>query len=122
MNSRIMYIERKTGVSEAFIGRVTFSKSGSTIYYRNWAFASVGDGIYGNYYGYNKDEFLAQQNVRLEERERLPYDVFWISGPKKDGSDRLFGRMPVINIDDDVRLEYWLTIRQLPYHSARRSY
>jgi hypothetical protein len=36
--------------------------------------------------------------------------VYWISGPKKDGNDRLFGNAPVV-VDPDVAEEYWGKIR-----------
>jgi hypothetical protein len=121
MKTRIMYIEQKTGdFAQAFIGRVTFSKSGRTIYYRDKAFVSVGDGNYGNYYGYDKKEYIVNQNVK--EQKRLAYEVYWISGPKKDGSDRGDGRTPVIQIDEDVREEYWATIRGLPESIAKESF
>ena len=121
MKTRIMYIEQKTGdFAQAFIGRVTFSKSGKTIYYRDKAFQSVGDGNYGNYYGYNKEEYIANQNAK--EWKHLPYEVYWISGPKKDGSDRLFGGTPVIQVDEDVREEYWTTIRGLPEFTNKESF
>ena len=113
MKTRIMYIEQKTGdFAQAFIGRVTFSKNGKTIYYRDMAFKSVGDGNYGNYYGYNKEEYIVNQHAK--EWKNLTYEVYWISGPRKDGRDRLFGRTPVIQVDEDVREEYWTTIRGLP--------
>jgi hypothetical protein len=121
MKTRIMYIEQKTGDSaQAFIGRVTFSKSGKTIYYRDKAFKSVGDGNYGNYYGFDKEEYIANQNAK--EWRHLAYEVYWISGPKKNGSDRLFGRTPVIQIDEDVREEYWTTIRGLPEFINKESF
>ena len=37
---------------------------------------------------------------------------FWISGCKKRGGDRLYGG--VIEIDEDVREEYWVSIRGMP--------
>lgn len=37
---------------------------------------------------------------------------FWVSGPKRDGSDRLYGG--IVEIDDDAREEYWLKIRKKP--------
>lgn len=126
-----MYIERKTGADEAFIGRVTFSKTGKTLYYRDKAFVSVGESQWaaGNYHGYDKAAFIANQNLPLEEHQRLPYDVYWISGPKKDGTDRhnsgrkpVVNRRPIINIDEDVRMEYWTVIREMPSHCARGSY
>lgn len=40
MKPRIMYVERKESLSggDAYYGRVTFSKSGKTIYYRGMIF------------------------------------------------------------------------------------
>ena len=96
MKSRIMYIERKAGelTGPARIGRVTFSKTGKTIYYKGMEFQSLkGSGFKANYY-------------EVESGEE-----YWISGPKKNGEDRLYGeRLPTI-IDEDVKEEYWTTIR-----------
>jgi hypothetical protein len=33
---------------------------------------------------------------------------------KKDGSDRLYGEADPVYIDEDVRTEYWSTIRGAP--------
>lgn len=44
----------------------------------------------------------------VESREE-----YWISGPKKRGGDRLYGSGRV-EIDDDVREEYWTKIRNQP--------
>ncbi len=96
---RIMYIECKAGdlAGSARIGRVTFSKTGRTLYYGGKKFQSLkGAGFKSNYYD-------------LESGED-----YWISGPKKDGSDRLYGGRSPIEIDDDVREEYWSSIRRLP--------
>lgn len=41
-------------------------------------------------------------------------EEYWISGCKKDGSDRLYGERLPIHVDDDVRIEYWTKIRRLP--------
>jgi len=39
-------------------------------------------------------------------------DQFWISGPRKDGRDRLYeGSAKPIEIDADVAAEYWNEIR-----------
>ncbi len=99
IRSRIMYIERKAGnlTGTARIGRVTFSKTGMTLYYRGKSFQSLnGAGFKSNYYDLATGE------------------EYWISGCKKDGTDRLYGeRVPVV-IDADVREEYWTEIRQLP--------
>ena len=39
-------------------------------------------------------------------------DRYWVSGPRRDGCDRLYGG--VVEIDDDARVEYWTAIRQKP--------
>jgi hypothetical protein len=117
MKPRIMYIEQKTGEARAFIGRVTFSKSGKTLYYRNLAFVpSGGRGIFGNHVGYERQAYDAWVNAKLGDVPTPPYEEFWISGPKKDGGDRWhgIGTTPVIHIDEDVREEYWLSIRERP--------
>jgi len=96
MQSRIMYIERKAGelTGEARIGRVTFSKTGKTLSYRGLKFQSLkGYGFKANY------------------RELESGEEYWISGCKKDGSDRLYGERVAIAIDEDVRAEYWRDIR-----------
>ena len=97
MKSRIMYIERKEdGVNgPARIGRVTFSKTGKSIYYRGRLFVGLGgQGFKANY-------------SDSETREQ-----YWISGCKKNGADRLYPGN--IEIDEDVREEYWTEIRHLP--------
>jgi hypothetical protein len=66
---RIMYIEYKGNdlTGPARIGRVTFSKTGETLYYRGRSFQSLkGDGFKANYY----------------DVETL--DEYWISGLRKE--------------------------------------
>ena len=74
MRTEIKYLELKTGFSDngpAWIGMVSFSKSGKTIYFDGKAFQSLsGTGISANYFD-------------LESG-----DEYWISGVKKDMSDR----------------------------------
>lgn len=97
MKSRIMYLEGKSGglSGPARIGRVSFSRTGSTLHYGGREFQSLrGKGFKANY-------------CDVETGEE-----FWISGPKKDGSDSLSGG--VVEIDEDIREEYWLRIRGLP--------
>ena len=97
--TRIMYIENKSnGLNgPARIGRVSFSKTGSTIYYNGRSLITLsGSGFKSNY-------------IDTETREE-----FWISGPRKDGADRLYGEALPIEIDEDVREEYWVQIRGLP--------
>lgn len=92
-----MYIEYKGEgiVGPARIGRVTFSKSGKSIHYKGKEFGSLrGYGFKANY-------------CDVETREQ-----YWISGCKKDGTDALYST--TVEIDDDVREEYWTTIRNKP--------
>jgi len=101
-----MYIENKSsGLSgPARIGRVTFSKTGKTLHYQGKSFQSLkGQGFKSNYYD-------------LETKEE-----YWISGPKRDGSDRLYGERVAVAIDEDAREEYWTTIRELPDRKHERS-
>ena len=77
--TRIMYMENKGDdgiVGRARIGRVTFSKTGKSLYYRGQRFETLaGTGFKSNY-------------INVETRE-----YYWISGCKKDGSAR-FIRQP----------------------------
>lgn len=98
MQSRIMYVERKAGglTGDARIGRVKFSKSGKTLYYQGRAFQSLkGKGFKSNFYELKSGE------------------DYWISGCREDGLDRLYGEPIPIEIDADVRCEYWSEIRKL---------
>lgn len=103
MKSRIMYIENKaSGLNgPARIGRVTYSKSGATLYYKGKSFRSLKGGYKANYY-----------DIQSGER-------YWISGCKKNGEDRLYVSALPIDIDEDVRDEYWTTIRGLPAKKHR---
>lgn len=89
--SRIMYIEDKSAGLEgdARIGRVYFSKTGKTLYYRGLIFRSLkGEGFKANYY---------------EVESGAEY---WISGPRKDQNDRLYGGNRGVVVDSDVSEEY----------------
>lgn len=93
--SRIMYIENKSSGLEgdARIGRVYFSKSGKSLYYRGRRFQSLkGSGFKANYFDVETGE------------------EYWISGPRKDQNDRLYGGNRGVVVDDDVRDEYELYI------------
>jgi hypothetical protein len=99
VKSRIMYIENKSRglTGPACIGRVTYSRTGCTLYYKDKAFRSLhGAGFKANYY-----------DVATGER-------YWISGCKKRGSNRLYGERIPVEIDEDVRREYWTQIRNQP--------
>jgi len=98
MKSRIMYIESKSGgTGPVRIGRVTFSKSGATIYYQGRAFQSLrGKGFKSNYFDVETGEH------------------YWISGPHKDGRDSLYATHVMPEVDEDVIEEYWLKVRGQP--------
>src|ERR1700733_8528230 len=97
VKTRIMYIENKSGSlnGSARIGRVTFSNSGKSISYEGRTFQSLkGSGFKANYFD-------------IDTNER-----FWISGPRKDGQDRLYPQSSLpIEIDAEVAEEYWRDIR-----------
>ena len=99
MTTRIMYIENKGDslTGEARIGRVKFSKSMKSIHYDGRTFESLkGAGFKANFCDSETGEH------------------YWISGPRKDGADRLYGeRLPIL-IDEDIQEEYWTEIRNLP--------
>ena len=89
--SKIMYIEDKSSglEGEARIGRVYFSKSGKTLYYQGQKFQSLkGTGFKANYF------------------EVESGDHYWISGPRKDQNDRLYGGNRGVEIDKDAHEEY----------------
>jgi hypothetical protein len=44
---------------------------------------------------------------------------YWISGPRRDGADRLYASNIPVEIDEDVREEYWTKIRKKPELKAR---
>ena len=94
--SRIMYVESKaTGLTgEARIGRVYFSKTGKTLYYRGLRFRSLnGRGFKANYFEVDSG------------------DEYWISGPRRDSDNRLYGGNRGVSIDDDIRVEYHAYLR-----------
>ena len=93
----IMYIEDKSEglVGPARIGRVTYSKTGKSLFNRGREFASLrGTGFKANF------------------RDIESGAQYWISGCKKDGLDSLYAN--VVEIDEDVREEYWVNIRNKP--------
>ena len=97
MQSKIMYLELKTDGLRGHgrIGRVEFSKSGKTIYYSGRTLSKAGGRpLKANYYDIDSHE------------------DFWISNPKKDGSDSLFAG--IVEIDANAREEYWLSVREEP--------
>jgi hypothetical protein len=100
-----MYIEDKSGGlgGPGRICRVRFSQTGRSVYCGGRTLQSLnGRGFKANYF----DVATGQE--------------FWVSGPKRRGGDRLYGG--TVEIDEDVRVEYWTTIRGQPQHSHLRSY
>jgi hypothetical protein len=102
-----MYIEYKGDnndiVGLARIGRVTFSKTGKSLHYMGREFHSLkGRGFKANY----------ADGETLEQ--------YWISGCKKDGTDALYST--TVEIDDDVREEYWVKIRNRPESKGIKSF
>jgi hypothetical protein len=88
-----MYVELKTGFNDdgpAWIGRVRFSKTGRTLYYRGWRLQSLkgGGGMFANYSDIDTG------------------DEFWVSGVKKNGQDRHWAGHGPVDIDEDVAEEY----------------
>lgn len=100
-----MYIESKAeGLNgPARIGRVIFNKTGRTLYYKGQSFQSLkGRGFKANYY------------------DTETGSEYWISGPHCNGLDRLYGKSAlVVEIDADVREEYWTEIRKKPEHRSK---
>ena len=93
---RIMWIEAKVdGLSgPARIGRVTPAR-GRGVRYGDKRFQTLrGSGFKANYYDVETG------------------DEYWISGCHKDGRDALYST--TVEIDEDVREEYWRTIRGRP--------
>src|SRR5689334_12190981 len=97
-----MYIELKThdgghdDRGPARIGRVGFNRTGKTLLYAGKRFQKGGTDSCANYHDVATGE------------------GYWISGPKKNGQDRhTYGGGPV-EIDEDVREEYWTEVRRLP--------
>lgn len=91
-----MYIEDKTGAltGPGRIGRVTFSKTGRSLTYAGRTFQPTTRGFKANY-------------VDVETG-----DHFWISGPRRDGADGLYGQTTSPDmVDDDVADAYWKDIR-----------
>jgi hypothetical protein len=90
-------------VGPARIGRVTFTKTGKSVDYKGQRFTTLtGRCFNANYY-----------DVATREQ-------YWISGCKKDGTDALYSA--IVEVDEDVREEYWTQIRNKPeMKTLRRS-
>jgi hypothetical protein len=93
---RIMYVENKGGGLDGpgRIGWVEVSRTARMYHYGSRRLAKTKRG-----YKYN---CIDEENG----------DLYWVSGPRKDGSDKLYGG--VVQIDEDARIEYWTKIRRQP--------
>ena len=96
-----MYIESKSGGHSdhgpAWIGRVYFNQTGKTLTYRGKKFQKGRRGSCANY------------------RDIETCEGYWITGAKKNGENRYgWARGTPVEIDEDVREEYWIKIRNMP--------
>lgn len=107
MKSEIKYIELKTGFSHdgpAWIGLVFFSKSGKTIYFNGKAFQKIGsDRMQGNYYDIENGA------------------EYWISGVKKDQTDRHSFGNGQIQIEERIVDDYLAIINRKSLDKSRFS-
>ena len=104
MKPELKYIELKTGFGDngpAWIGMAEFSKSGRTVYFNEKALKnSNAQGIAGNYYDIESG------------------DEYWISGIKKNGTDRHWAGGGKIMIDRNV-VELYLS--QVDFNSLDKN-
>ncbi|MCU7829561.1 MAG: 1-deoxy-D-xylulose-5-phosphate synthase [Candidatus Thiodiazotropha sp. (ex Myrtea sp. 'scaly one' KF741663)] len=94
-----MYIEYKGEgiIGPARIGRVRYSKSGKSVHYQGRTFETLsGVGYKANFFDVETGEY------------------YWISGCRRDGMDALYNTE--VEIDEDVREEYWNEIRSKPQY------
>ena len=98
MKTRVMYVELKTGFDDdgpAWIGRVRFSKTGRTLYYRDKTLRRIpGGGIQGNH----------------EDAETG--EEYWVSGVKRNRAERPSAGTGPVEIDEDAREEYEGLVRK----------
>jgi len=95
MKPEIKYIELKSGFGDngpAWIGMAEFSKSGRTVYFNGKALKnSNAQGIAGNYFDIENG------------------DEYWVSGIKKNGTDRYWTGGGKIMIDKNI-VELYLSL------------
>jgi hypothetical protein len=99
MKAKIMYLECKTGPrkGEARICRVTFTNTNRLCTYGEQTFRNL--------------RAKAGKSNFCDAKTEAGY---WITSPRKSGSDRLPGSKISITIDEDVQEEYWKDIRDMP--------
>jgi hypothetical protein len=105
VQGKIMYIELRgpTGdrTESARIGRVELSKTGKTLYYGGKSLRHIGRAEY----------------LDLESRDR-----YYIQNCSREGKDRGGSSSFPIEIDADIRQEYWTVIRRQPKRGPRTSH
>lgn len=96
MSTQLLYVELKSGFSDngpAWIGRGAFTRSRRTVYFNGWALHKVkGNGV--NHIDAETGSF------------------YWVSGVKKDGTDRYKFGGGKIFINEELVGEY-LKLREL---------
>jgi hypothetical protein len=105
MKSKIMYVEYKGDglAGSAYITRVSFSKTGKSVYFDGKRLVT-----------------LAGRGYKTSHVDIATGEHYWISGPRTDGKDSLYPN--IVEIDEDVREEYWLKIRKRPDLVAETSF
>ena len=96
MRSRLIYVELKTGFSDngpAWIGMGRITKSGRTVYFNGKTLTKT-TGISGNFLDLSSGS------------------EYWVSGVKKNGTDRRYAGGGKTKIDRTV-IEFYLTLRNL---------
>ncbi|WGO96683.1 hypothetical protein QFX18_11560 [Saccharophagus degradans] len=102
MKSKIVYLQGED--DPKYVGRicrVTVSKTGKTL-------------------SYNSLELQKIKGYKTNHLEINSGYEYWISNPKKSGEDTLYPGM--VRIDEDVREEYWVNVRNLPESKTQTSY
>jgi hypothetical protein len=99
MKPRLLYVELKTGYNStgpAWIGLGHFSKTGRTIYFDGKAFEGG--------------------RIGSMHRELLTGDYYWISGVKKDMTDRHWIGSGKIGVDRTIHADYldFVGLAELP--------
>lgn len=96
MAQKLVYVELKSGYEHngpAWIGYGTYNRTGNTLYF-NGLILRKANLISGNFYDIETN------------------DEYWVSGVKKDGTDRHQNGNGKIHIDADAVAEY-LTLRNM---------
>jgi hypothetical protein len=90
VSTMLRYIELKTGLgdSPAWIGRVTLSRSKTTVYFNGRALKRAKGGISGNYFDVESG------------------DEYWVSGVKKNGQDRHWAGSGRVLVEASAVAEY----------------